>query len=386
MSHQSENVQYESASTCQSITQPITRRHPFELLVGDYLSMPVGKGGYHTIGLYLDTFSQHIWAFKYKSAGTAKTTIDALSTIGRHFVAPETLMTDGGSHFNNEAVRKFCDANGCKHHVTPAYSPWVNGLVEGTNRILLHVLKRMCAPEVGEQDDDGTWGDLSRAWPDHLDTAVSALNRRILPALKFTPKELLLGMAINTPRTEPEIAAHDTASATEAAVHMAYAAQQRVDGYEAIVKHAISRKHSYDRRVLKKSGEVIFRTGQLVQIYRSDLDYTFKTERKMIPKWSQPYRIKTRIRNAYKLERLDGEEAEGEFSARRLREFIPKPGGKLETEQEGWLEDNPECEEAEAVRTPLFARGEHGMGDRGQADKERNIGTETAEDVTRPLM
>jgi hypothetical protein len=27
-----------------------------------------------------------------------------------------------------------------------------------------------------------------------------------------------------------------------------------------------------------------------------------------------------------------------------------------------------------------------GMGDRGQADKERNIGTETAEDVTRLLM
>jgi hypothetical protein len=30
--------------------------------------------------------------------------------------------------------------------------------------------------------------------------------------------------------------------------------------------------------------------------------------------------------------------------------------------------------------------GTVGMGDRGQADKERNIGTETAEDVTRPLM
>jgi hypothetical protein len=40
-----------------TLLQPITRQHPFELLVGDYLSMPAGKGGYHTIGLYLDTFS-----------------------------------------------------------------------------------------------------------------------------------------------------------------------------------------------------------------------------------------------------------------------------------------------------------------------------------------
>jgi transposase InsO family protein len=328
--------------------------------------MPIGKGGYHTIGLYLDTFSQHIWAFKYKSVGTAKTTVDALNTIGKHFVTPEAFMTDGGSHFNNAAVREFCDANGCKHHVTPAYSPWVNGLVEGTNRILLHVLKRMCAPEVGEQDDDGTWGNLPKVWPDHLDTAVAALNRRILPALKFTPKELLLGMAINTPRTEPETAAQDTPSAAEAAVHMAYAAQQRVDGYEAIVKHATSRKHAYDKRVLKRSGEVVFRTGQLVQVYHSDLDYTFKTERKLIPKWSQPYRVRARIRNAYALERLDGEEIEGEFSARRLREFISKPEGKLEQEQKEWLENNPGSEEAEAVRTPLFAGGEHGIGVRGQ--------------------
>ena len=28
-----------------ALLQPITRRHPFELLVGDYLSMPPGKGG-----------------------------------------------------------------------------------------------------------------------------------------------------------------------------------------------------------------------------------------------------------------------------------------------------------------------------------------------------
>ena len=124
-----------------ALLQPIMRRHPFELLVGDYLSMPPGKGGYHTIALYLDTFSQHVWAFKYKTAGLARTTVDALSTITKAFIAPETFMTDGGMHFDNSKVREFCEMNQCKHHVTLAYSPWVNGLVEGTNKILLHVMK-----------------------------------------------------------------------------------------------------------------------------------------------------------------------------------------------------------------------------------------------------
>ena len=261
-----------------ALLQPITRRHPFKLLVGDYLSMPAGKGGYHTISLYLDTFSQHVWAFKYKTAGTAKTTVDALSTISKNFMAPEAFMIDGSSHFNNAAVWEFCEANACKHHVIPVYSPWVNGLVEDTNKILLHVLKRMCAPEIGEQDDDRSWENLPRAWPDHLDATVAALNRRILPALKFTPKELLLGMTINSPRTMAEVAGGEAPTEMEAAVHMAYAAQQRIDGYEAIVKHAISWKNTFNRYVRKSSGEVVFRVGQLVQVYCSDLDYTFKTE------------------------------------------------------------------------------------------------------------
>jgi hypothetical protein len=48
-----------------SLLEPITRRHPFELLVSDYLSLPKGTGGYSTLGVYLDTFSQHEWIFKH---------------------------------------------------------------------------------------------------------------------------------------------------------------------------------------------------------------------------------------------------------------------------------------------------------------------------------
>jgi hypothetical protein len=83
----------------------------------------------------------------------------------------------------------------------------------------------------------------------------------------------------------------------------------------------------------KKPGQVIFKRGQLVQIYRSDLDYTFKTERKLLPKWSQPRRIVKRLQNSYTLENLDGSPIDGTFSSRRLREFIPREGTKLAAEQ-----------------------------------------------------
>jgi transposase InsO family protein len=210
-------------------------------MVGDYLSMPPGKGGYHTIGLYLDVFLQHMWAFKYKMAGTAKTTVDVVSMVTKAYIALEMFMMDSGSHFNNAVVQEYCDANGIKQHITLAYSPWVNGLVEGLNKILLHVLKQLCMLDVGEEDNMEGWEKLPKHWPDHLDEVVKALNNHILPVLKFSLKELLLGIAINTLRTEPEDTAGEL-SGDEATIHMAYTVQQHLDGYKATVKHAITCK------------------------------------------------------------------------------------------------------------------------------------------------
>ena len=83
-----------------------------------------------------------------------------------------------------------------------------------------------------------------------------------------------------------------------------------MDGYAEAVVHAMKRKSWFDRSVLaRKPGEVIFSTGQLVQVYRSDLDETFKTERKLLPKWSPPYRVVSRMLNSYVLEMLKGASA-----------------------------------------------------------------------------
>jgi hypothetical protein len=251
--------------------------------------MPNGKGGYHTIGLYLDTYSQHVWAFKYKTAGSAKTTVAALSRIFQDFVPPETFMTDGGKHFNNNEVRDMCSKWKTNTHIVPAYSPWVNGLVEGTNKILLYVLKRLCAPDLGDDErNDINPESIPKNWPDHLEEAIQTINSRLLPAFKFSPKELLLGLVVNTPPTNTPFNSEPVTN-EDVTTQMAYVAQQRLDGYAEMVAHAIKRKAVFDKRVLARNpGEVVFLPGQLVQIYRNDLDYTFKTERKLLPKWSPP--------------------------------------------------------------------------------------------------
>ena len=121
---------------------PITRHRQFELVIGDYLSMPMGKCGFTKIGLFADVFSQKLWAFKSKSAA-GKNTVDSLRHIVQMFVRPGTFMEDGGRHFDCEKVRDYCNSIGPKLHILAAYSPWLNGLLEGSKGILFNALEQL---------------------------------------------------------------------------------------------------------------------------------------------------------------------------------------------------------------------------------------------------
>ena len=179
---------------------------------------------------------------------------------------------------------------------------------------------------------------LPRNWPDHFEEAIKILNSRILPSLKFSPKELLLGMVINMPKTPFDISTLPP-QLNDLDTHLMYMAQQRLDGYSEAVRHANQRKEAFDRKVTKsKAGPVIFNPGQLVQVFRSDLANSISSERKLTPMWSTPRRVERRNVNSYKLETLDGAKLEGEYSARRLREFVPCEGTDLAEGQRVYME------------------------------------------------
>ncbi|KAJ7209813.1 hypothetical protein B0H12DRAFT_984945, partial [Mycena haematopus] len=78
-------------------------------------------------------------------------------------------------------------------------------------------------------------------------------------------------------------------------VQHAYATQQRFDGYARAVKHGVSRKEAFDRRVLdSKVGEVVFAPGDLVQVLDPKYKKTFLTSKKILPEWSGAFRVKER--------------------------------------------------------------------------------------------
>ena len=126
------------------------------------------------------------------------------------------------------------------------------------------------------------WNNLLRAWPDHFDKAIRTLNWRILPALKFCPKEILLGLVVNTKPTPIEESA-SLIMPVEIDAHMAYAVQQRLDSYNEAIQHATKCKMVFDRKVMKKGGAITFEKGQLVQAYRSNLANSLSTSQKIEP-------------------------------------------------------------------------------------------------------
>jgi hypothetical protein len=256
----------------------------------------------------------------------------ALESLFNGYVPCETFQTDRGSHFNNEVVRCVCRAYGVKPHIVAKYSPWVNGLVEGTNKILLGILKRLCLLDLGEEGwrKIEKWEHLPNNWPDHFNTVIFLLNNRILRALDHTPNELFFAMVINTVETGVE-AASAAVLMDNIDIQQAYAGQEHFNGYARVVKHGVARKAMFDRRVLESSAsEVIFEVGDLVQVLDPKYKKTFLTSKKILLEWSGTLRVKERLLNSYVIKTIYGQELDGEYNSRCLWPLHAPKGSSLE--------------------------------------------------------
>ncbi|KAJ7278711.1 hypothetical protein C8J57DRAFT_1034108, partial [Mycena rebaudengoi] len=116
---------------------------------------------------------------------------------------------DGGSHFNGKEIREICERLNIVKITTPAYAPFVNGLIENVNKLLIGHLKRKCCPDLDEAEYEGDIdpASLPGNWPDFFDECIAELNDRILPSTRFSPREVLFGLCmapIHIPPVIPE--------------------------------------------------------------------------------------------------------------------------------------------------------------------------------------
>ncbi|KAM0793640.1 hypothetical protein ACM66B_001072 [Microbotryomycetes sp. NB124-2] len=165
-------------------TNPVTVLRPMQLLSMDYMSLPAASG-YKTVLVIIDYFTRYVWAYKFTTAGTGKTTIKALTDLFRVFGQPKVLMSDNGSHFANKEVDAFCADCAIVVAKTPPYSPHTNGAVEGANGLLINALKKELA--AADLDENS----CNNQWPHALDSLVAQLNSRVVGTTGHRPANLL---------------------------------------------------------------------------------------------------------------------------------------------------------------------------------------------------
>jgi hypothetical protein len=159
----------------------------------------------------------------------------------------------------------------------------------------------------------------------------------------------LLGLVVNSRHTDdPETIKPPTEQ--EVALHLALVEQQHLDGYAAIVDHAIKRKGIFDAKLRQRAPRiVVFQPGDLIQVHATEWIRMFAAIKKLTPMWSIPHRVKTRLLNSYTLETLEGLPLTGIYNTRRLRAFTPRVGTKLaasEMERMEMIEEEEGTDEA----------------------------------------
>eukprot|EP00924_Labyrinthula_sp_SR-Ha-C_P014518 maker-scaffold_34-augustus-gene-0.59-mRNA-1 protein AED:0.45 eAED:0.46 QI:0/0/0/0.5/0.66/0.5/4/0/1472 len=90
-----------------------------------------------------------------------------------------TLVSDNGSHFNNEVLKTFESRFPAERKFSIVYSPWSNGSIEVMNRFVLRVLRQLCSCYMIEKEK------RSELLPQLMDVINNSRSRR-----GYSPNEL----------------------------------------------------------------------------------------------------------------------------------------------------------------------------------------------------
>jgi hypothetical protein len=120
----------------------------------------------------------------------AAATVDALMRWFTVFGVVLLWISDRGSHFKNEVVRRVQKELKAKHHFTTANCPWSNGTIESACKLVIRAFRAVLS-ELKMYADE---------WPEVVNMVQSVLNNSLSTRLnKRTPMQVFTGHAETTP-------------------------------------------------------------------------------------------------------------------------------------------------------------------------------------------
>ncbi|SNX85308.1 uncharacterized protein MEPE_04017 [Melanopsichium pennsylvanicum] len=279
--------------TCQqfgprlsSTIDPVVITSPMAVWAMDFVSLPLSQGRSKVL-VIIDYFSRFVWAFActyQRARDVVKALQELRDSLG---ILPGKIITDGGSHFDCAEVSNFLVEHEVEHIITSAYAPWVNGLVERHNGLLIQTLRKLIANPLDDTDLP------PQQWHPYLAVAVRELNRRPMPAMaNWSPVELLYGFTIKDSREQQGEYPSDVAAAKS----------QRAFVDAIRVEASAHLEEEQGKRVAQSTpyrSSVAYEPGDLVLKHRTQLESTYSTAAKMAPRWEGPYAIQSKQRKSY---------------------------------------------------------------------------------------
>ena len=180
-----------SPKICRPVPlHPIEVNEPLEMVGVDFVGpLPITENGNRYIMTFQDHFTRWPAAYALKEA-TDKEVVDCIRTFSHDFGYPATILSDRGSAFLSDLVKRACKVLNIKHNKTSSYHPQANGLCERFHSTLKTSLSLVI--------DNG-----KANWDVCLSDFVGAYRTTPHTVTKETPAFLMFGRQFNvSPKVE----------------------------------------------------------------------------------------------------------------------------------------------------------------------------------------
>lgn len=233
---------------------------PFELVSMDFIDLQaIQSADFKYVLVFVDHFSRFTIAIPC-IASTAETTARIFFThVICQYGCPRRLLSDRGSHFENELITTLAQHFNIKKLRTSAYHPQANGVVERHIGFIKSILHSTCK-------------DNPHAWSYCLPAAVFAINNAPSELLGFSPFFILFGrnavipnafLSSQNPEPHPN-------SADEAVLqHVQLYLQEQQDTYNMVtakLNSEIDKKQQHNKTLTSvpqfKAGDHVLLTNQ----------------------------------------------------------------------------------------------------------------------------
>ncbi len=237
-----------------------------------------------------------------------------------HYGMPLRIVSDRGSQWNSEFFRELCDRCDIRLHLSTAYHPQSNGLVERTNEVVETALRHFVAPDHRDWDKHVPFVEfaLNANYKKTLECSSFAMNRITLPLTPFDA--VVRNQAIN----ESGVLGNNSLSASERTF---IGAQQQFQWARKCVHKAKERmKDVHDGKALGKRH--LYQTGDKVWLSVKFLALKHPSLRnKLVPRFIGPFTVlEANGPQTVKLDLPDHLRNHGTFNVRLVKPFMVRSG------------------------------------------------------------